>query len=147
MQKLLEGRRAAGHIPTPESQLYAPRVIAANGTRVYFNSFESLVSRDNEWVEDAYQWQAAGSGSCTTGSSTYQSSSSGCVDLISSGQSPQGSGFVDSSRDGRDVFFKRTRAWLARTLGSAISTTLGSTEVWRPGGAETDLAKGKPASR
>lgn len=116
-QKLLEGRRAAGHIPTPESQLYAPRVIAANGTRVYFNSFESLVSRDTNGVEDAYQWQAAGSGSCTTGSSTYQSSSSGCVDLISSGQSPQGSGFVDSSRDGRDVFFKTYESLVGQDPG------------------------------
>jgi sugar lactone lactonase YvrE len=116
-QKLLEGWRAAGHIPTFESQLYAPRVISAGGDRVYFNSFESLVSRDTNGVEDAYQWQSAGSGSCTTASLTYQSSSSGCVDLISSGQSPQGSGFVDSSADGRDVFFKTYESLVGQDPG------------------------------
>jgi hypothetical protein len=105
-QKLLEDRWAAARIPVYESQLYGSRVIADGGNRLYFNSYEALSSRDVNGKEDAYQWQAPGSGSCTTSSPTYHEVSGGCVDLISSGQSPEDSEFVDASADGSDVFFK-----------------------------------------
>jgi len=105
-QKLLEGRWAAARIPTYPSQLYPSRLISADGNRLYFNSFEALVSTDSNGQEDVYQWQEPGTGSCTTSSPTYHEVSGGCVDLISSGKSPQGSEIVDISADGRDVFFK-----------------------------------------
>ncbi len=105
-QKGAETRRAAARIPAFESQLYGQRVISADGQRLYFNSFEALSSRDQNGEEDVYQWQAPGSGSCIAAAPTFSEASGGCVDLISTGQSPQGSELVDISADGRDVFFK-----------------------------------------
>jgi hypothetical protein len=108
-QKFLTNRRAAARIPTFISHLYGQRVISEDGNRLYFNSFESLVSRDTNGEEDVYQWQAVGTGGpkgCDTTSPTYNEASSGCVDLISSGQSPKGSELVDISADGDDVFIR-----------------------------------------
>ena len=116
-QKLLENRWAAARIPVYESQLYGQRVISDDGERLYFNSFESLVSTDTNKKEDVYQWQAPGSGSCNTSSPTYQETSGGCVDLISSGKSPQDSELVDISSDGRDVFFKTTQSLVTQDPG------------------------------
>ncbi len=98
----------AARIPTWESQLYPPRVISESGRRVFFDSYEALVSRDTNGVEDLYEWEAAGEGDCTEGDQSFQQSSNGCLSLISSGESPQGSELLDSSITGEDVFFKTT---------------------------------------
>jgi hypothetical protein len=113
-QKLLEGRWAASRIPVFESQLYGSRVISEDGSRLYFNSFDKLSPLDTNEQEDVYQWQAPGSGSCKETSPTYHEVSGGCVDLISSGTSPQGSELVDISSDGRDVFFKTTQSLVSQ---------------------------------
>lgn len=90
------------------NQLYAPRVISSDGSRVFFESFESLVTRDANEAADVYQWQkAGGEADCEAiGADLYVPDSGGCLSLISSGQSDFDSSFVDSSQDGRDVFFK-----------------------------------------
>jgi len=116
-QKLLETRWAAARIPVYESQLYGARMISEDGNRVYFDSFDALSPIDVNGEEDAYQWQAPGSGSCTSQSPTYHEVSGGCVDLISSGTSPQGSEITDISTDGRDVFFKTTQSLVNQDPG------------------------------
>lgn len=116
-QKLLESRWAAARIPTFESQLYGPRVLSDDGARLYFDSFDALSPRDTNEEEDVYQWQAPGSGSCTTSSATYHEVSGGCLDLISSGQSPEGSELVDISSDGVDVFFKTNESLVNQDPG------------------------------
>jgi hypothetical protein len=100
------GYPAAAYIPTWTNQLYAPRVISDDGSRVYFNSFDGLVARDVNGKRDVYQWEAVGSGKCEVGGYGYVASAGGCVNLISSGESPQHSEFVDSSADGDDIFFR-----------------------------------------
>jgi hypothetical protein len=80
-------------------------------------SFEALVARDTNGAEDVYQWQAPGSGECTTQSPAYSAANGGCLSLISSGQSPQGSELVDISADGRDVFFKTGESLVAQDSG------------------------------
>jgi hypothetical protein len=116
-QKLLEGRWAAARIPVWTSQLYGNRVISDDGSRLYFDSFEALVSTDTNKKEDVYQWQAPGSGSCTISSPTYHEVSGGCVELISSGKSPQDAELVDISSDGHDVFFKTTQSLVSQDPG------------------------------
>lgn len=116
-QKLLEGRWAAARIPVFESQLYGQRVISDDGSRLYFNSFDALSVHDTNDREDVYQWEAAGTGSCELSSSTYHASAGGCIDLISSGKSAQGSELVDISRDGRDVFFKTSQSLVPQDPG------------------------------
>jgi hypothetical protein len=116
-QKLLESRWAAARIPTYQSQLYGSRVISEDGNRLYFNSFEALVATDVNDEEDVYQWEAPGTGTCTVEDPTYHASNGGCVDLISSGQSPQGSELVDISSDGADVFFKTNESLVSQDPG------------------------------
>jgi len=109
-QKFLTNRRASARISTYISELYGSRIISEDGDRMYFNSFEALVSTDVNGEEDVYQWSRPGTGDepgeCTTASPTYHEVSGGCIDLISSGTDPEGSELVDISADGKDVFFK-----------------------------------------
>lgn len=77
---------------------YKPRVLSANGKRVFFDSADALVLTDtNSSVTDTYQWEASGEGSCTA--------AAGCISLISSGRSAGGSTFIDASADGSSAFF------------------------------------------
>ena len=95
----------AAWIPGWEHNLLAQRVLSDDGSRVFFNSYDALLPSDTNGVQDVYQWRRPGSGECTAASSSYSARNGGCVDLISSGQSPQLSEFVDATPNGNDVFF------------------------------------------
>jgi hypothetical protein len=83
---------------SPEATVsYKPRVLSADGRRVYFDSDDALVLSDTNNDTDAYQWEAQGSGNCTR--------AGGCIALISSGRATGGATFVDASADGSDAFF------------------------------------------
>jgi DNA-binding beta-propeller fold protein YncE len=101
---------AAAKIPGWENQAYGSRAISDDGERVFFEAADALAAADTNGVQDVYQWEAVGSGGCTESSSTFSSGNAGCVDLISSGHSPQASQLVDASGDGSDVFFKTTES-------------------------------------
>jgi DNA-binding beta-propeller fold protein YncE len=116
-QKGFEGLWAAARIPGWESQLYGQRVLTDDGARLYFNSFEALVSRDTNGQEDVYQWEAPGSGDCTTKNPSYSQSNGGCIDLISSGESPKGSELVDIGVNGNDIFFKTSSSLVPQDKG------------------------------
>jgi hypothetical protein len=106
-------RWLAGSIPgwTQLSFVEAPyqsRYLLDNG-RLFFNSADALVPEDvnhreetiegkatQVGVEDVYQYEPAGVGSCA--------GPSACVSLLSSGTSPQESAFLDASANGNDVF-------------------------------------------
>jgi hypothetical protein len=111
------GRWLAASIPgwTALSSVDAPyqsRYLLENG-RLYFNSADSLVPADTPnrrietipgegptevGVEDVYQYEPAGLGSC-------EAPAEACVSLISSGTSDRESAFLDASASGNDVFF------------------------------------------
>ncbi|MGB2694363.1 MAG: hypothetical protein WBD55_04150 [Dehalococcoidia bacterium] len=64
--------------------------LSSDGSRVFFTSGERLVPQDrNGKARDAYEYEAA----------------TGQIHLISSGNSPDGSYFLDASENGDDVFF------------------------------------------
>lgn len=90
----------AALLPTCERELYCSHVLSDDGGRVFFHSFEALVARDTNGVRDVYQWEAQGTGGC--------GEPDGCVDLISTGTSPQESEFIDASSNGDDVFISTT---------------------------------------
>jgi hypothetical protein len=115
--KGLEGLWAAARIPTWQSQLHGSRVLSEDGQRLYFNSFEGLVSHDTNGQEDVYQWEAPGSGDCTQESPSFIESSGGCLSLISSGESPNGSELVDIGANGDDVFFKTSAGLVPQDSG------------------------------
>jgi hypothetical protein len=84
----------------------SPRPISENGEYVFFDTAESLVPQDTNGVLDVYEWEAQGAGGCGL--------AQGCVHLVSSGQDPKSSYFLDSSSctnakgetvEGCNVFF------------------------------------------
>ena len=83
---------------------FLSRNLSADGDRVFFDTSDALLPQDTNGVQDVYEWEADGSGSCD---STAQNG--GCLYLISSGQSPDPSYFADSSASGDDVFFFTTQ--------------------------------------
>jgi hypothetical protein len=109
--------QAAGWIPTWPSQLYPSRVVSDDGNRIFFNSFDALVARDDNESADVYEWEAPGSGDCELGGYAYVETAGGCVNLISSGASPRDSEFVDASASGDDVFFKTTESLVPQDPG------------------------------
>jgi WD40-like Beta Propeller Repeat len=76
--------------------LYRPREVLDDG-RVFFDSPDSLVPGAAGGVENVYEYEPQGTGSCAF--------SAGCVGLISSGSGPQESTFLDAGESGEDVFF------------------------------------------
>jgi hypothetical protein len=96
------------------ANLYKPRVLSADGSHVFFNSEDPLVSADVNREADVYQWEAQGQSGCAK--------PAGCVALLSSGRSPGGASLIDASVDGSDVFFV--------TDGSLVPTDPGSFDLY-----------------
>lgn len=108
---------AAATVPGFESQLYQPRYLSEDGKRVFFNSYEALVVGDTNGKQDVYQWEAPGTGRCSKENPTYVAGSEGCLSLISSGQSPADSEFLDANVSGSDVFFTTAEGLLPQDYG------------------------------
>jgi hypothetical protein len=113
------GARPAGpsSIPMWQTGMHAARVLAAGGSRLYFHSADALAPRDTNGALDVYQWEQPGAGACTLASATFSPQNGGCLDLISSGQSPQDARFVEASPTGDDVFFATASALLPQDPG------------------------------
>lgn len=112
----------AATIPSWENSLYASRALAKDGSRLFFDSFDALDTRDTNGQEDVYEWEMPGVGSCSERSGTYSPVNGGCVNLISSGQSTRDSQFVDASPSGDDVFFA--------TLSSLVPQDPGLVDIY-----------------
>jgi DNA-binding beta-propeller fold protein YncE len=112
----------AAQLPNRRIPLHAPQTLAEDGSRLFFESHEALVPRDSNGTWDVYEWEAVGSGSCEESNSTYSEASEGCVDLISSGESPSPSRFLDADPSGRDVFIG--------TQSSLIGADYGLSDVY-----------------
>ena len=112
---------AAALVPGQDTSFYASRAISDDGSHVFFNSYDSLLPADTNGKEDVYEWQAPGSeagpGKCTEESPSYSPPNGGCLSLISSGESPSDSEFLDASPQGRDVFFTTAASLLPQDPG------------------------------
>jgi hypothetical protein len=113
------GKLTAASIRTPYYMLNSPRVLSGDGRRLFFDSYDGLLPRDTNGKADVYEWQAAsGAKDCKEkGAELYVAASQGCLSLISSGESPSDSVFLDASPDGRDVFFATNSSLLPRDPG------------------------------
>jgi hypothetical protein len=85
-------------------QTFLTRNLSADGNRVFFDSPDALLSTDTNGVNDVYEWEAKGSGSCES-----ESQGNGCLYLLSSGTSPDPSYFADASVDGDHAFLFTTQ--------------------------------------
>ncbi|HEY5192351.1 MAG TPA: hypothetical protein VIJ39_00590 [Solirubrobacteraceae bacterium] len=98
-------------IGTGGASIYQSRYLANSG-RLYFDSPEALVPQDVNGLEDVYEYEPEGVGSCAQ--------ERGCVSLITSGSSQEESVFLDASENGDDVFFATAQPLVARDTDHAI---------------------------
>jgi NHL repeat len=110
-------RATAASITGWMTEFYPTHVLSDDGDRLFFNSYMALVPRDTNGKEDVYEWEAAGSGDCTVQDPAFSTANGGCVSLISDGESPQDSNFVDASPNGSDVFFATSASLLPQDPG------------------------------
>jgi hypothetical protein len=109
---------SAAAIPYGETTLYQPRALSDNGARLFFTSYTDLLPADTNGTADVYEWERAGAGSCSGESDpAYHQANDGCLYLISNGTSPSDSELVDSSPEGRDVFFSTNASLLPQDPG------------------------------
>jgi hypothetical protein len=80
--------------------LFLQRYVSNSG-QLFFDTPDALLPAvQNNGVSDVYEWEADGTGSCSSAADN-----GGCLSLLSGGQSNQGSFFADASPDGNNVFF------------------------------------------
>ncbi len=83
--------------PTPSAPFPQPQNLGARG-RLFFESQDVLSPKDtNGHIQDVYEWEPEGVGSCER--------ADGCLFLISSGHSANDSMFMSATPSGDDVFF------------------------------------------
>lgn len=121
----------------------------SNGGRVFFNSSEALVPQDVNGLEDVYEYEPDGAGSCQAGE--------GCVELISSGSSQEESIFMDASATGDDAFFLTAQPLVAKDVDKAAdiydahvcseATPCISEPVSPPPCESSDACKGAPTAQ
>jgi hypothetical protein len=87
---------AGGFLPVSWSSTYIPQWLTDEGGRVFFDSGQPLVSGDTNEVQDVYEWERDGTGSCRE--------ESGCDYLLSGGTSNSASWLLGASASGDDVF-------------------------------------------
>lgn len=109
----------AAQIPGWASSFHATRALSEDGRRLFFESFDALIPADSNGVQDVYQWERLGKDGCKAESHNYFPQNGGCLDLISSGKSPQDSEFLDASADGSDVFIGTSESLLVQDPGSS----------------------------
>ncbi len=115
-QPLNAASMSTGYINAADQplQFAAPtltRNLSANGDRFFFQTPDSLTTADKngpncaataeekETCLDVYEWEAPGTGTCTTATE-----GGGCLSLISSGTREEPSYFADADREGKNVF-------------------------------------------
>jgi DNA-binding beta-propeller fold protein YncE len=109
--------RTAAWIPPSEHSLDTSRLLSADGNRIFFNANDALVPQDTNGHQDVYEWEDAGTGSCTTSAQSYSAQDDGCISLISTGKSSVYSEFIDASASGDDVFIRTESGIDPRDLG------------------------------
>ncbi|MDQ3724768.1 MAG: hypothetical protein M3335_02575 [Actinomycetota bacterium] len=99
--------------PAPASSSGFVPNLRPDGRRAFFQSSEPLVLHDTNGVQDVYEWEEEGVGSCGR--------SGGCVYLISSGHSARDNFLYGVSESGDDVFFTTSALLTASDADGTVS--------------------------
>jgi hypothetical protein len=99
-------------LPGWTSTSEGPRYLSEDGTKLFFESFDTLSGADENDKRDIYEFELTGNGSCNEESPAYDPASGGCHFLVTDGKGTDEAHLIDASADGRDVFFS-TRSVLS----------------------------------
>jgi hypothetical protein len=110
------GARPTGpsSLPTWFSRFEAPRYLSDDGSRLFFQTSDAIDPSDENGLQDVYEFERAGVGTCTEASPAFNSEQNGCVFMVSGGGSDDLTYLLDASADGRDVFFATREQLLPR---------------------------------
>jgi hypothetical protein len=97
-------------LPGWTSMSEGPRYLSEDGQRLFFETYDTLSTQDENDLRDVYEFELPGSGGCTNQSPAYDPASGGCHYLLSGGKSTDDAHLIDASSDGRDVFFSTRSA-------------------------------------
>jgi hypothetical protein len=111
------GARPAGASSIASSSMHTVRAFSEDGSRIFFESADALAARDTNGRVDIYEWEEEGAGGCDEADTAFSGAAGGCVELISSGLSPQDTRFVEASPSGEDVFFVTVASLLPQDFG------------------------------
>jgi sugar lactone lactonase YvrE len=103
--------------------------VTEGGNEVFFQTAAQLLPEDANAVTDVYEWQAQGTGGCRR--------ESGCLALISSGQSDQPSTIYSMTPDGHDVFFRTQE----KLIGSDVAGSPSIYDARVDGGFPAEVVK------
>jgi hypothetical protein len=128
-------------VPIEWGALYQPRWVSNSGGRVFFDSLEPLVGRDQNGTLDVYEWERNGEGSC--------GQADGCVYLISGGTGSQtnASYLLDASESGEDVFFATRSQLLAQDTNEGMDVydaRVGAVQPPQPNQCQGTACQGAP---
>jgi hypothetical protein len=127
------GRSSLTRMPSPAGSLPQPRYLSDSG-RLYFDSADSLTPFDtNEGVEDVYEYEPNGIGTCER--------EEGCVSLISAGSEGIDSNFLAMDPTAKNVFFTTRDQLTQRDDDELVDLYDAREEGGIP--AETETARGE----
>jgi NHL repeat len=95
----------SGAAATGDSGLASNGLSLTDDGRVFFDSRDALAAGDTDHKQDVYEWEAPGTGTCQSGSLTYNNAIGACLGLISAGTSASDSSLLSVGADGTDAYF------------------------------------------
>jgi hypothetical protein len=135
--------------PEPVGEFDQIENLSSDGRRAIFQSPEALVAGDVDGLQDVYEWEAPGVGTCAD--------PQGCVSLLSSGHSSADDYLYGTSESGDDVFIQtadrlvperdpdETRSIYDARVGGGFASTTQSAECLGEACQPTAVPPERPA--
>jgi NHL repeat len=114
----IEKNQLGTFLPAGSSESSAPRWVSEDGSRVFFDSDQQLVSDEPGSEQGVYEWEREGTGTCSV--VTPARRDGGCISLLSGTGSTHASYFVEADPSGDNVFIDTLNQLTAQGTGERM---------------------------